>query len=301
MSERNSNSIVDQYFSEINHFPVLSSEQEAQYAKRIRAGDERAFASLVEANLRFAVSVAKQYQNFGLPLSDLINEANYGLITAARRFDETRGYKFISYAVWWVRQAILKALADQSRTVRLPLNRVGELVRISKIHDRLEQELGRPPELEEIAVKMGIKGDGLAELVMSNQHPISLDAPLDSSDGEGDTYGDRIVYQDQAGTAKIFGDNGRYSPDGYTTVPEKALVITELEEAVGRAVGTLIESEARVLRMYFGFDGCKPMTLEEIGVYVGRTRERVRQIKEKALQKLRHPSHSGVLEEFYQE
>jgi RNA polymerase primary sigma factor len=273
--------LVDQYFHEIEDSVGLSAADEIEVAGRIRDGDEDALSSLVNANLRFVVSVAKGYQNLGLPLSDLINEGNLGLMVAARRFDGSKGFKFISYAVWWIRQSILQALAEQSRIVRLPLNRIGELTRVNKVLTKLEQKLGRPPEVEEIAEELDVKPTDMDLLLRLAQRPVSLETPCD--EGEPD---------------RCLGD---LLPDDNLPACDDVLSDDELRGEIQTAMGALTEGEGRVLRMYYGLDGQSPMTLEEIGTYVGRTRERVRQIKEKALQKLRHPNRSEVLKEYYGE
>lgn len=271
--------LVDQYFHEIENSVGLSAKDEVEVAKRIQDGDQIALASLVKANLRFVVSVAKQYQNLGLPLSDLINEGNLGLMVAAKRFDGSKGFKFISYAVWWIRQSILQALAEQSRIVRLPLNRIGELTRVNKIFTKLEQRLGRPPENEEIAAELDLNPKDMDMLLRLAQRPVSLETPCDDNEPE-----------------RCLGD---LLPDETLPACDEVLSGDELKCEIQDAMDTLTEGEARVLRMYYGLDGQEPMTLEEIGTYVGRTRERVRQIKEKALQKLRHPNRSDVLKEHY--
>jgi RNA polymerase primary sigma factor len=273
--------LVDRYFHEIEGSTGLSAEEEIRIARQIQAGHEGALEALVKANLRFVVSVAKQYQNLGLPLSDLINEGNLGLMVAARRFDGSRGFKFISYAVWWIRQAILQALAEQSRVVRLPLNRIGELTKVNKVLNRLEQRLGRPPEADEIAAEMDLDPADMDTLLRLAQRPVSLETPCDDSEPD-----------------RCFGD---LLPDHNATSSDDQLSDEELRDEIRRAMHALSDGEARVLRMYYGLDGHEPMTLEEIGAYVGRTRERVRQIKEKALQKLRHPSRSDLLREHYAE
>ena len=271
--------LVDQYFHEIEDSVGLSAKDEIEVAKRIQDGDEQALTSLVKANLRFVVSVAKQYQNLGLPLSDLINEGNLGLMVAAKRFDGSKGFKFISYAVWWIRQSILQALAEQSRIVRLPLNRIGELTRVNKILTKLEQRLGRPPETVEIAEELDLNPTDMDMLLRLAQRPVSLETPCD------DNEPDRCL--------------GDLLPDETLPACDEVLSEDELKSEIQAAMDSLTEGEARVLRMYYGLDGQEPMTLEEIGTYVGRTRERVRQIKEKALQKLRHPNRSDVLKEHY--
>ena len=279
MSTLQTDTLVDQYFHEIESSVGLSAKDEIEVAKKIKHGDQDALSSLVKANLRFVVSVAKQYQNLGLPLSDLINEGNLGLIVAAKRFDGSKGFKFISYAVWWIRQSILQALAEQSRIVRLPLNRIGELTRVNKVLTKLEQRLGRPPETEEIADELNVNAKDMDLLLRLSQRPVSLETPCD--DGEPD---------------RCIGD---LLPDDSLPACDDVLSEDELKDEIQEAMGALTEGEGRVLRMYYGLDGEEPMTLEEIGTYVGRTRERVRQIKEKALQKLRHPNRSDILKDYY--
>jgi len=279
MTTLQTDTLVDQYFHEIEKSVGLSAKEEVKIAELIQAGDEEALSDLVKANLRFVVSVAKQYQNLGLPLSDLINEGNMGLIIAAKRFDGSKGYKFISYAVWWIRQSILQALAEQSRIVRLPLNRIGELTRVNKLLTKMEQKLGRPPDVEEIAKEMEINTSDMDMLLRLAQRPVSLETPCDDSEPD-----------------RCFGD---LIPDEGLPSCDDVLSDEELRDEVKEAMHALTEGEARVLRMYYGLDGHEPMTLEQIGAYVGRTRERVRQIKEKALQKLRHPARSDVLKEYY--
>ena len=279
MTTLQTDSIVDRYFHEIEDSVGLSSEAEVEMARLIKEGNEEALSNLVKANLRFVVSVAKQYQNLGLPLSDLINEGNLGLMVAAKRFDGTKGFKFISYAVWWIRQSILQALAEQSRIVRLPLNRIGELTRVNKTLNKLEQRLGRPPEVDEIADELEVEPGDMELLMRLAQRPVSLEMPCDDSEPDR-TYGDLI-------------------PDENVPCSDEVLSDEQLKGEVHRAMHALTEGEARVLKMYYGLEGHESMTLEEIGAYVGRTRERVRQIKEKALQKLRHPARSDTLKEYY--
>ena len=279
MTTLQTDSIVDRYFHEIEDSVGLSSEAEVEMARLIKEGNEEALSNLVKANLRFVVSVAKQYQNIGLPLSDLINEGNLGLMIAAKRFDGTKGFKFISYAVWWIRQSILQALAEQSRIVRLPLNRIGELTRVNKTLNKLEQRLGRPPEVDEIADELEVEPGDMELLMRLAQRPVSLEMPCDDSEPDR-TYGDLI-------------------PDDNVPCSDEVLSDEQLKGEVHRAMHALTEGEARVLKMYYGLEGYESMTLEEIGAYVGRTRERVRQIKEKALQKLRHPARSDTLKEYY--
>ena len=268
---------LDLYLREIGETSLISSGEAISLARRIKEGDEGALEELTKANLRFVVSVAKQYQNQGLSLADLINEGNIGLIKAAKRFDETRGFKFISYAVWWIRQAILQALAEQSRIVRLPLNRVGALHRIGKISSNLEQEFGREPMTEEIAERLEMSPEEVSEtLKISNNH-LSLDAPF--SEGEDSNLLDVLK-------------------DEFQPSPDRDLLGESLKGEIENALGTLTEREAEVITLYFGINRLKPMTLEEIGNRFNLTRERVRQIKEKAIRRLRHASRSRRLKAF---
>ncbi|HET6761345.1 MAG TPA: RNA polymerase sigma factor RpoD/SigA [Gemmatimonadaceae bacterium] len=268
---------LDQYLRDISIYPLISRDEEIALAKRIRSSDQEALDTLVRSNLRFVVSVAKKYQNQGVSLSDLINEGNLGLIRAAHKFDETKGIKFISYAVWWIRQAILQALAEQSRIVRVPLNRAGTLHRIGKRASTLLQELGREPTHSEIAEGMDISEEEVAKTMSISQAHLSLDAPI--APGEDSSLLERIA------------DVDSLTPDEQTF--EKALT-----EAIGESLASLKERESKILRLYFGLDNQEPMTLEEIGAVLGITRERVRQIKEKALSKLRHASRKRTLESF---
>jgi len=268
---------LDQYLKEISQYSLIDREEEARLARGIRSGDPECLDKLVRSNLRFVVSVAKKYQNQGVLLSDLINEGNLGLIRAAHKFDETKGIKFISYAVWWIRQAILQALAEQSRIVRVPLNRAGALHRIGKRSSALLQELGREPTVEEIADGLDLSEDEVASTLSIAQSHLSLDAPL--SPGEDNRLLD-------------------YLPDQFAVDPEDGAFEHALKETVDQALSTLKEREAKILRLYFGLDDQEPMTLEEIGDLLGITRERVRQIKEKALTRLRHASRSRFLETF---
>ena len=268
---------LDQYLRDISAYPLISREEEAELARRIRVGDQEALDKLVRSNLRFVVSVAKKYQNQGVSLSDLINEGNLGLIRAAHKFDETKGIKFISYAVWWIRQAILQALAEQSRIVRVPLNRAGTLHRIGKRANSLLQELGREATHAEIAEGMDITEEEVAKTMSISQVHLSLDAPL--TPGEDNRLLDYLA------------DTVNPTPDEQTF--EKALTA-----AIEDSLAGLKEREAKILRLYFGIDGAEPMTLEEIGTLLGITRERVRQIKEKALSRLRHVSRAKSLESF---
>jgi len=265
---------LDLYLQEIGETPLLTPDQEVSLAKRIHMGDESALENLTKANLRFVVSVAKQYQNQGLSLADLINEGNIGLIKAAKRFDETRGFKFISYAVWWIRQAILQALAEQSRIVRLPLNRVGTLHKIGKVSSHLEQAFGREPSADEIAHELALTESEVTDtLKISNTH-LSLDAPFSSSE-----------------------DNSLIDvlEDEYQPSPDEALLKQSLMAEIEKALDTLTPREAEVINLYFGLNHEKALTLEEIGARFSLTRERVRQIKEKAIRRLRHASRSRSL------
>ncbi len=271
-------SSLDQYLKEISAYPLLKREDEIDLAIRIKQGEEEALDKLVRSNLRFVVSVAKKYQNQGVALGDLINEGNLGLIRAAHKFDETKGIKFISYAVWWIRQAILQALAEQSRIVRVPLNRAGALHRIGRRSSTLLQELGREPTLEELADELDLSEDEVERTLAISQTHLSLDAPL--TPGEDNRLLD-------------------YLPDQLSAGPDDETYERALTNTVEEALGSLKEREARVLRLYFGLeDGRDPMTLEEIGSMLGITRERVRQIKEKALVRLRHASRARYLETF---
>jgi RNA polymerase primary sigma factor len=271
-------SSLDQYLKEISAYPLLSREQEIELAGKIKEGCEDSLSKLVRSNLRFVVSVAKKYQNQGVALGDLINEGNLGLIRAAHKFDETKGIKFISYAVWWIRQAILQALAEQSRIVRVPLNRAGALHRIGKRSSTLLQELGREPTVEEIADELDLTHEEVQRTLAISQTHLSLDAPL--TPGEDNRLLD-------------------YLPDQFSSGPDDETYERALSSTIEEALSTLKEREAKVLRLYFGLeDGRDPMTLEEIGSLLGITRERVRQIKEKALVRLRHASRARFLETF---
>lgn len=265
---------LDLYLREIGSTPLINAAEEVRLAKRIHVGDKAALEALTKANLRFVVSVAKNYQNQGLSLADLINEGNIGLIKAAKRFDETRGFKFISYAVWWIRQAILQALAEQSRIVRLPLNRVGTLHKIGKISSRLEQTYGRVPSPNEIAQKLELSENEVADtLKISNTH-LSLDQPFSVSE-----------------------DNSLIDilEDEYQPGPDEALLDMSLRLEIDKALDSLTPREAEVINLYFGLNAEKALTLEEIGARFSLTRERVRQIKEKAIRRLRHASRSRSL------
>ncbi|HEY8164660.1 MAG TPA: RNA polymerase sigma factor RpoD/SigA [Gemmatimonadaceae bacterium] len=268
---------LDQYLRDISVYPLISRDEEVSLAQRIRNNDQEALDKLVRSNLRFVVSVAKKYQNQGVSLSDLINEGNLGLIRAAHKFDETKGIKFISYAVWWIRQSILQALAEQSRIVRVPLNRAGALHRIGKRASTLLQELGRQPTHMEIAEGLDITEEEVAKTMLISQVHLSLDAPM--TPGEDNRLLD-------------------YLPDNTNRTPDEQTFEKALSEAIEESLAGLKERESKILRLYFGLDGEDPMTLEDIGTLLGITRERVRQIKEKALLKLRHNSRRRALESF---
>ncbi len=267
---------LDKYLQEIGKEDLITVEEEVELAQRIRKGDQKALEKLTRANLRFVVSVAKQYQNQGLSLPDLINEGNLGLIKAAEKFDETRGFKFISYAVWWIRQSILQALAEQSRIVRLPLNQVGSLNKINKAFSRFEQEHERRPSPEELAETLDLPAEKVADTLRVSGRHISVDAPF--VEGEDNSLLDVLVNDD--------------SP-----VADKTLINESLSTEVERALATLTERERDIIRLFFGIN-CQEMTLEEIGEKFGLTRERVRQIKEKAIRRLRHSSRSKLLKTY---
>lgn len=268
---------LDKYLTEIAKVSLITADEEVELAKRIKAGDEIALEKLAKANLRFVVSVAKQYQNNGLSLGDLINEGNYGLIKAAQRFDETRGFKFISYAVWWIRQSIMQALAEQSRVVRLPLNRVGSINKISRAYSDLEQKLEREPSPAEVAESL----DTTLEEVENNQRiskrHISMDAPF--------------VQGEENGLLDVLEDSDQETPDSF-------LMADSLRKEVNRALTMLSDREVSVLSHYFGLNGDQAMTLEEIGEKFNLTRERVRQIKEKATNKLKTHSRNRILRSY---
>jgi RNA polymerase primary sigma factor len=272
---------LDLYLKEINNTPLLTREQERDLAKRIRKGDEKALHALVKANLRFVVSIAKQYVNQGLSLADLVNEGNLGLIKAAYRFDEKRGYKFISYAVWWIRQAMLQALAEQSRIVRLPLNRAGTLYRIGKAARQLDQELGRNPEVSEIAEKLKLPHDEVRDTMQIANSHLSLDASF-SNDQEENSLVD-------------------YLADDNLEAPDEQTYVNALSDDMQKALDTLTDRERQILSLYFGIEGEEPLTLEEIGKRMNLTRERIRQIKEKAILRLRHNSRSKYLKGYVQD
>ncbi len=267
---------LDKYLQEIGHEELLSADEEVELAQRIRKGDRKALERLTKANLRFVVSVAKQYQNQGLSLPDLINEGNVGLIKAAEKFDETRGFKFISYAVWWIRQSILQAIAEQSRIVRLPLNQVGSMNKVNKALNKFEQENERKASIDELAERVDLPEDKIAEALKVNGRHVSMDAPF--SEGEDGSLIDVM-------------------PNGDSPEPDKSLVLESLREEIKRALLTLNERERKVVEAFFGIDQPEK-TLEEIGVEYGLTRERVRQIKEKAIRRLRHSTQNKMLKSF---
>jgi len=269
---------LDKYLQEIGKVELLTPDEEVELARRIKQGDQIALEKLTKANLRFVVSVAKQYQNQGLSLGDLINEGNLGLIKAAKRFDETRGFKFISYAVWWIRQSILQALAEQSRIVRLPLNRVGALNKIGKAFSKLEQEFEREPSPEEISeVLENMSEDEISDTLKISGRHVSVDAPF--VQGEENRLLDVLEYDAEP-------------------VPDNELINESLSKEVERALSTLTQREAEVIRLYFGIGVEHSLTLEEIGEKFDLTRERVRQIKEKAIRRLRHTSRSKGLKTY---
>ncbi len=268
---------LDKYLQEIGREELITAEEEVILAKKIKEGDQRALEKLTRANLRFVVSVAKQYQNQGLSLPDLINEGNLGLIKAAKRFDETRGFKFISYAVWWIRQSILQALAEQSRIVRLPLNQVGSLNKINKAYSKLEQEFEREPSAEELADILDLPIDKVSDTMKVSGRHVSMDAPF--TNGEESSLLDVLVNHD--------------SPKA-----DIGLMNESLSKEIDRALSTLTERERDVVKLFFGIGLNHGLTLEEIGDKFDLTRERVRQIKEKAIRRLRHSSRSKLLQQY---
>ncbi|MBP6460266.1 MAG: RNA polymerase sigma factor RpoD/SigA [Crocinitomicaceae bacterium] len=270
---------LDKYLQEISREGMISADEEVELAIRIKNGDRRALEKLTRANLRFVVSVAKQYQNQGMTLPDLINEGNVGLIKAAERFDETRGFKFISYAVWWIRQAILQALAEQARIVRLPLNKIGTINKINRAFSELEQKLERPPSAEELAELLDVSVNDVKQSLQSNGRHLSMDAPLTEGDESSSSLYDVL-------------------PNDYMDTPDKSLVQESLRKDIERSLSTLTSREGEVVRMYFGLNGRYPLTLEEIGDQFDLTRERVRQIKEKAIRRMKHTSRSKMLKNY---
>ncbi|MCE2772341.1 MAG: sigma-70 family RNA polymerase sigma factor [Bacteroidetes bacterium] len=270
---------LDKYLQEIGRVDLITAEEEVDLARRIKQGDQAALTKLVNANLRFVVSVSKQYQNQGLSLPDLINEGNLGLIKAAQRFDETRGFKFISYAVWWIRQSILQALAEQSRIVRLPLNKIGSINKINKTFARLEQEFEREPSADEIASALELSPEDIKDAMRNTGRHVSMDAPLATGDENTSNMYDVMQSDDMPS-------------------PENTLISESLRKEIERALSTLTTREADVVRLYFGLNGAHALTLEEIGERFDLTRERVRQIKEKAIRRLKHTSRSKLLKTY---
>ncbi len=268
---------LDKYLQEISKMQLISSDEEVELAKQIKQGDTKALDKLVNANLRFVISVAKQYQNQGLSLQDLINEGNLGLIKAAKRFDETRGFKFISYAVWWIRQSILQAIAEQSRIVRLPLNKIGSINRVHKTFSRLEQAFEREPSIHEIAEELEIRPADVSTSINSSGKHISMDAPL-IQDEEGSLY-EVLKSKD-------------------TPSPDEKLINESLKKEIERTLSTLNNREAEIVKLFFGLNGYHQHSLEEIGEEFNLTRERVRQIKEKAVRRLRHTARNKNLRNF---
>ena len=268
---------LNSYLQDVSKIDLITAEEEVELAQRIRAGDQQALDKLTKSNLRFVISVAKQYQNQGLTLPDLINEGNLGLIKAAQRFDETRGFKFISYAVWWIRQSILQALAEQSRIVRLPLNKIGSINKINKTYAFLEQSHERPPSAEEIAKELDMTINDVKESMKNSGRHVSMDAPL--VEGEDSNLYDVLR-------------------SGESPNPDRDLLHESLRTEIERALETLTPREADVIRLYFGLGNQHPMTLEEIGETFDLTRERVRQIKEKAIRRLKHTSRSKILKTY---
>ena len=270
---------LDKYLVEIGRVDLISAQEEVELARRIKMGDQKALDRLTRANLRFVVSVAKQYQNQGLTLPDLINEGNLGLIKAAQRFDETRGFKFISYAVWWIRQSILQALAEQARIVRLPLNKIGSIGKINRAFSELEQKLERPPSADELAEYLDLTISDVKQALSSSGRHVSMDAPLKEGDESSSSMYDIL-------------------PNDGLPTPEKDLIHESLQKEINRSLTTLTMREADVLKLYFGLDGKRQMSLDEIGTRFDLTRERVRQIKEKAIRRLKHTSRSKMLKAY---
>lgn len=267
---------LDKYLSEISRVELISADEEILLAQKIRKGDRAALDRLAKANLRFVVSVAKQYQNQGMQLPDLISEGNLGLIKAAQRFDEKRGFKFISYAVWWIRQSILQALAERSRIVRLPLNKIGAINKINRAYSDLEQRLERPPSAQEIADLLECSVNDVKQFLVNNTRHISMDSPLGNDDTSKLSLYDIL-------------------PNDTLPSPENQLMVESLRKDIDRSLSTLSSREMTVMRLYFGLNGVQPMSLEEIGGRFELTRERVRQIKEKAIRNLRQASRNQVL------
>ncbi len=268
---------LDKYLQEIGKVDLITADEEVELTKRIKEGDQVALEKLTKANLRFVVSVAKQYQSGSLTLGDLINEGNVGLIKAAKRFDETRGFKFISYAVWWIRQSIMQALAEQSRIVRLPLNRVGTINKITKAYSELEQKFEREPSPEELAEVLEVSTSEVVDTLKVSGRHVSMNAPF--------------IQGEENGLLDVLEDESEETPDS-------GLILDSLRREIQRTLSTLTQREADVISLYFGLNGESPMTMEEIGEKFGLTRERVRQIKEKATLRLRHGSRSKVLKTY---
>jgi RNA polymerase primary sigma factor len=266
---------LNSYLQDVSKIDMITAEEEVELAQKIRAGDQRALDKLTRSNLRFVISVAKQYQNQGLSLPDLINEGNVGLVKAAKRFDETRGFKFISYAVWWIRQSILQAIAEQSRVVRLPLNKIGDINKIKKASIHLEQVHERPATAEEIAKELDISISKVKSSMKNSNKSLSMDAPFQEGENDNNLY-DVIS-------------------SGQTPNPDKGLIHESLKIEIDRALETLSTREADVVKLNFGLNGNQPLTLEEIGSTFDLSRERVRQIREKAIRRLRHESKSHIL------
>jgi len=269
---------LDKYLQDIGKEELITADEEVELARKIKKGDQQALEKLTRANLRFVVSVAKQYQNQGLTLPDLINEGNLGLIKAAQKFDETRGFKFISYAVWWIRQSILSALAEQARIVRLPLNQVGSLNKINKAFSRLEQEFERPPSPEELAEALEVPEDKIKESLKVSGRHVSMDAPL-STNEDGGTLMDVMANSD-------------------SLKADSFLMAESLQKEIERSLSTLTDKEREIIRLFFGIGMNHGLTLEEIGAKFNLTRERVRQIKEKAIRRLRHTSRNKLLKAY---
>lgn len=268
---------LDKYLHEIGKVDLLTTEEEVNLARRSKEGDKEALDQLVKANLRFVVSVSKQYQNQGLSLPDLINEGNLGLIKAAQRFDETRGFKFISYAVWWIRQAILQALAEQARIVKLPLNKIGSINKVNRAFTELEQRFEREPSVDELSEVLELAPNDIKEALKSSSRHVSMDAPL-TQDEDSNLYDVLLTNE--------------------TPSPDRGLLNDSLRKEIERALATLTIREAAIIRLYFGLNGKHPHTLEEIGEELELTRERVRQIKEKAIKRLKQTTRSKVLKSY---
>jgi RNA polymerase primary sigma factor len=269
---------LDMYLQDIGRVELITADEEVVLAQKIKQGDQRALDKLVKANLRFVVSVSKQYQNQGMSLPDLINEGNLGLIKAAQRFDETRGFKFISYAVWWIRQSILQSLAEQSRIVRLPLNKIGAINKINKTLSKLEQDLEREPSYDELGEILDMLPQDIQDTMKNNNRHLSMDAPINVNEDAGSMYD--LMANDEA------------------ISPDKELIGESLQQEISRALSTLTDREADVVKLFFGLGGTHAHSLEEIGEKFDLTRERVRQIKEKAVRRLKHGSRSRLLKSY---